>query len=151
MTTIIATRSALYADSQLNMGDATIPVVKLFALPGGGILGTAGDSRLTELFERAARDGLPPEIPDAGEDECFQGVILDKSGLYYFDKFFARYEICDADFVCIGSGGMVAKSWMLAGATPEDAMKNVMRVDPQTGGAIQSLPLRPPRRKARRQ
>ncbi len=131
----------MVADSQLNTGDVTIPVAKLFALPGGGVLGTAGDSRLTELFERAVRGGARPEISDAGEDESFQAVLLDQSGLYYYDKFFARYEVKNADFVCIGSGGMVAKSWMLSGASPEKALKKVMQVDPGTGGEIQRMEL----------
>ncbi len=144
VTTIVATRRAMYSDSQLNTGDVAIPVIKLFRIPGGGLLGTAGDSRLTELFERAMRAGQRPEIPDAGEDEYFQGVLVDRTGLYYFDKFFARYQVHNADFVCIGSGGMVAKSWMLAGATPEEAMKKAMQVDPQTGGAVQSLGLSSP-------
>lgn len=146
MTTIIATKQSLFSDSQLNAGNYHLPVIKLFQHPMDGIFATAGDSRLTETFERAFLAGKVPDISDATESESFEAVLLDSTGLYYFDKFFARYKTV-AEFVAIGSGALVAKSWLREGASPEEALEKVIAVDPDSGGNIQCLSLPKSKRK----
>jgi hypothetical protein len=52
MTVIVATRDRMVSDSRLSFGDTHYNVGKIFRLPDGGLMATAGDGRLTYQFER---------------------------------------------------------------------------------------------------
>lgn len=145
MTTIVATKDAIYADSLLTIGDESMNCTKVFS-GKGCIYASAGDSRLTNIFDEAMKAGKPigPEV--VGEDESFQGVVINKDGLFYYDKNFSKYQINDP-FIAIGSGSYVAKSWLLSGASPIEAICKAAQVHNDTGGPVQKIVFKPTRRK----
>jgi len=146
MTTIIATREAIYADSRLVVGDDTMHCKKIFRAPDGSLYATAGDSRLTSYFEAAIAGGEVPEYVPPNEDENFEGVVLSKEGLFYYDRSFSKTEVTNS-FVCIGTGWPVAKSWMLEGCDPATCIDKAALIYKTTGGPVQSMRLDEPQRR----
>lgn len=145
MTIIVATRDRIVADSRLVGGDNCYNTVcKIFRRRRDrALFATAGDSRLTDAFERAHRAGKIPEALEAREDEDFEGVILSKDRLELVDKNFASFDVGE-HYVILGSSWMVAKSWILNNATPEDAVRRVIEVDAHCGFPIVVAPLHGP-------
>jgi len=142
MTIIVATRTAVYADSRLNWEGYGIAVQKVFRAPCGSIYATAGGGRMTEQFERFARLGdFTPDFPDVEED--FAAVVLSKEGLFIFDSAFARYPVAQ-EWVAIGSAGETATRALLRGSTPEQALEEVFSAHSDCAGPIQMMTLEVP-------
>lgn len=137
MTIIVATCDRLVADSRLVGGEGCYHTVcKIFRRKKDrALFATAGDSRLTDRFERALRAGKEPAPPDAESEEEFEAAILARDGLILVDSNFAHFQVSEG-VVILGAAWKVAKSWILNGATPEDAVRRVIEVDEGCGFPI---------------
>ena len=99
MTVAIVLPDRIVSDSRL-YGDPHHTVGKIFRAPDGSLFVTAGDSRLTALFEKALKQGSEPEPPDARDDEEFDGAILRPDGrIVVYDKNFSGFLWCSASAV----------------------------------------------------
>ncbi len=140
MTTIAASvkHGSMASDSKCVFGDIHFPVTKIFRLPDGSLLGTAGASTYTIPFETAMREGrvyAPTESPNGEAD--FAALRLSKDGLYMYDSSFAAEKVLHG--VCaVGTGNMIALSYLLDGASPSLAVEKACRVDNNSGLPVQS-------------
>ena len=135
MTTIAASvkHGCMAADSKCIFGDIHFPVVKIFRLPDGSLLGTAGSALYTAPFEAAMKAGqVYVPIEQVTSDTDFAALHLRKDGLYLFDESFHADRIEHG--VCgVGTGGMVALSYLLNGFTPAEAVARACEVDNNSG------------------
>ena len=140
MTIIVATRDRVVADSRLSYKDGSgLPVTigKVFKRKGGGLFATAGDCRRTYHFEKAMRRGKDPEGLDCLEDESCDAVLLLPDGtLIMYDTDYCPTPIAEP-WAVIGGPVQVAESWLMHGATPEDAIARCIQVDFGCGFPIQ--------------
>lgn len=130
MTIGIAVPGKIVSDRAVNLGDVFHLTKKIirFTLPDGrkktpALLMTAGDSALTWRFECALRAGnmFPePSETNANADVNFEAALVTRRGVTYYDKNFAPYEV---DWVAIGTGGDFARALVIAGQTPEEAVR----------------------------
>lgn len=152
MTTIVGTRTAVYADSLITIGGESFNAKKIFKTRSGIIYASAGDSRLTDAFEAQMKAGAETIVKpgkDGEKEESFEGIVLHPDGtLIYYDDNFAPMFVM-GDFICAGSGGMVARSWMLEGAPPDVAIEKASKVDNATGGPVQCIAIKSNKRKER--
>jgi hypothetical protein len=143
MTVIVATRDRMVSDSRLSFGDTHYNVGKIFRLPDGGLLATAGDGRLTYPFEKAFLAGEEPEPIEAEDDEDFEGVILSPEGvLTLYDKAYSPNPVGNPHIV-IGGGQATgaALSWLKHNATPEEAVARAIEVDTSCGSPVVTVML----------
>lgn len=114
---------------------------KLFII-GTDIVGVAGDVQRTNKFLAWMRLGQPKEggsVMD-GEDASFQGLVLNRNGLYVY------MDTCEPDklhdqFFAIGSGCSAALAVMMKPINydPKRAVAHAAKVDPDTGGKIEVM------------
>lgn len=141
MTVAIILPDRIVSDSRL-YGDPHHTVGKIFRSLDGGLFVTAGDSRLTSLFERAMKEGRQPDPPDARDDEEFDGAVLRPDGrIVVYDRNFSGFLISES-WTAIGSGTDVARSWVIHGATPEVAIERVIEVRGDCGPPVVTVLLR---------
>ena len=82
MTTIATDRKCISADSMLTWGTNTYTVGKIFRRKDGALFATAGDTYLTDAFEKAMMGNPgstlePPPKPDLFDEvPTFQGMLL---------------------------------------------------------------------------
>lgn len=144
MTVAIILPDRIVSDSRL-YGDPHHTVGKIFRAPDGSLFVTAGDSRLTALFEKAVKGGCEPDPPDPREDEEFDGAILRPDGrIVLYDKNFSGFLISES-WACIGSGTDVARSWFKHGATAEVAIERVIEVRGDCGPPVVTVLLHEPK------
>ena len=118
------------------------------------IIATAGGSYSGLAFVRwfdehvsapdtAGADFSTDQVPDyvnldVEEDfECL--VIRPDRTCYTVNRLFVPYEQEDNPFICLGSGGPIARGAMMAGASARDAVDIAKQIDALTGGPIRSL------------
>ena len=135
MTTIAASvkHGTMAADSKCVFGDMHFPVTKIFKLPDGSLLGTAGTALYTAPFEAAMLAGkvyVPTEPVTSDTD--FAALHLKKDGLYIFDNSFHADKV-EHGVCAIGTGGMIAFSYLLGGAAPSEAVEKACQVDNNSG------------------
>jgi hypothetical protein len=152
MTIVVATQDRMVSDSRLTYGATHYDVGKIFRLPDGGLMATAGDGRLTHPFEKANMAAEEPEPQEDGSGE-FEGVILRKdSTLILYDEAYSP-SVLGNPYVVIGSSQATgaALSWLKHGASAEEAVAKAIEVDNSCGGRIVTVMLheKPPK-KARR-
>lgn len=124
MTTVIATRKAIYADT---MCSYTVPFkVSKITRIGKSIYAGAGDLDDLQKFFDWRQGGDEPTI-----EESFDVLEIAPDGLFLWGKKLVRLELQDK-FYAVGSGAQYAMGAMAMGATPEKAIEVAARFDPST-------------------
>ena len=135
MTTIAASvkHGCMAADSKCVFGDAYFRINKIFRLSDGSLLGTAGAAIYTAPFEEAMKAGKRYEFKEPlTSDIDFAALHLTKQGLFVFDNSFHADKIEDGYFA-VGSGGMIAYSYLIDDCHPSVAVEKACRVDVNSG------------------
>jgi hypothetical protein len=140
MTTVVATRDALYADSQASFGDSFFESKKLYRIKDS-ILGISGTSTASRKFLKwfETRDNCL----EFNEDDSFTTLELSPNGLFMWDHNLTPIEIL-SQHMAIGSGHMAALAALHLGSSPEVAIETACKLDPHSGGPLQVLHLTPP-------
>lgn len=135
MTTIIATKNAIYSDTFCNYSTSfrTVKIVRI----GDSIYGGAGDLEEVQFFFEWRRGKEKPEYPDSAD---FSAIEVNKSGIYLWSTRLCPM-IVKAKSYAIGSGGQFAIGAMEAGADPIQAIKIAAKHDPNTRAPIEALNL----------
>ena len=145
LTVAIILPDRIVSDSKLS-GDTSHTVGKIFRTPDGGLFVTAGDSRLTAIFERQMRDGKQPDPIDIRDDEGFEAAYLKPNGqIVIYDSYFSSFLIGET-WTAIGSGSDVARSWYMNGASAEDAISKACEVRSDCGLPIITVLLKEKKR-----
>lgn len=157
MTTILAHRDALYADSLCTEDD--IPFRSPKILSGDGthgpfIVGYCGETRMFNAFYKQISilgRGYKELLPIAGHDarECtdFSALLIDKYGIWYFNQYFAGAQV-DGLYAATGSGAFAALGAVevqkITATLPIDPVRAVMaatKVDINSAGPVQWMKL----------
>jgi hypothetical protein len=141
MTTVVATREALYSDSRVSFGGAHFTSKKLFRI-GDSILGISGTVTDNLKFLDWFSHQNPDESPEFTEDDSFDVVELSPEGLFVWDNALRRIEVIDP-FIAVGSGYMAALAALHLGSSPEVAIETACKIDRSSGGPLQTLHLNP--------
>ena len=134
MTTIIATREGIYADTLCTY---TVPFkTRKHERIGSSIYAGAGD--LDDLFKFFAwrRDGGDPP----SGDEALDVLEVCTEGIFIWGKKLVRLWI-NEDSYAIGTGSQYVIGAMAMGAKPREAMKIATRFDSGTGKQIEYVKL----------
>lgn len=134
MTTIVATRKCMAADSRVS-GDGVIYNTTKVMRIGDNLVGVAGTVSATTRFLSWFGKGCPADGVTFSDDDDFSGLVLNAKGLFYYA------ECCDPDKICnpfaaIGSGAQAALAAMHCDKTPEEAVRIAMKCDINTGGPV---------------
>lgn len=157
MTTIAYRDGIIAADSRVTYGEDGSARVhtckKLFrkTITQGKkqfdvIIATAGEASPGLVFVDWYGSGKP--VPDiflhlGGDFLC---LVLTPQGLFEFDVYCRGEEVSD-DFYAIGSGAKAALGAMHCGKSAVEAVRIAARIDPYTGGRINSESLIPKEKK----
>lgn len=140
MTVALVMRDRILADSRLSDENQDLTVGKIFRRRDGGLIVSAGDSKLTHPFETAMARGRVP-APIDYDEELFDGVLLTKAReIVVYDRNFAPFKVSEP-WVAIGSGYNVVRSWLKNGADPVTAVRRAIEVDKECGYPIQIVHL----------
>jgi len=139
VTTIAASakHGSMAADSKCIFGDTHFQCDKIYRLPDGSLLGTAGSDAYTRPFVDQMLLGevpalrAPQESTDQPEPE-FAALHLTDEGLFVYDDVYSKIKV-NSGYYAIGSGGMPALSHMMDGDLPEVAVTKACRVDNNSG------------------
>lgn len=129
MTTIIATRTGIHADTKCSF---TVPFkVKKHIRVGGSIFAGAGDLDELGKFFEWRQGGDKPEIEDTLDvlEVCAEGIFI-------WGKKLVRLTIYE-DVYAVGSGAQFAIGAMAAGATPKQALIIAAKYDHQTAAPFE--------------
>lgn len=154
MTVIAFKDGEMVSDSQVTDedGNFTLDSEKIFMLPSGGILGTAGDDDIRNLYELVEHVTKKEEFPtkdDLSDTRCsFFGLLaLPDCTLWYIDIHMVSYDNTDEwnaqigqineDHYAIGSGGQIALGAMDVGATAQEAVNAAIERNAYCGGDLQ--------------
>lgn len=126
MTTIVATKTAIYADTQCSY---TVPFkVNKIARIGQSLFAGAGDMDDLQRFFNWRREG--------GDQPAFEDAIdiieLCTDGIFLWGKKMVRLPIGD-EVYSVGSGSQYAMGAMAMGATPKQALAVAAKLDISTG------------------
>lgn len=138
MTTVIATRQALYADTFCNY---TVPfkMTKIARIGDSIYAGAADDfDSVVKLFWWLRGEGPKPKLPT---DEAFDVIELGPAGIFLWSKHLTRTHI-DQDCYAIGSGGQYAMGAIGAGANPIRAIDVAAMYDPNTKPPVETVNLK---------
>lgn len=132
------------ADSMINAGGYidNINAKKLFKVfcPqfGDVIVGFAGCQHILYMILDHVKDGTLPTKDDIGDDN-FEITMLTKDGrLFQMGSSYLNYVECSIPNAS-GSGELIARGAMLAGASPKEAVEIASQVDVYTGGDVQAM------------
>lgn len=142
MTTIVATRTLMVSDSRISEGNSHFHSPKLFRVDDS-ILGLAGDWEDALKFLEWFTAGADPNATPEYEENTFDALELNHSGLYAWDKGLHRVTILNQHHA-VGSGAQAALGALFMGATPEQAIEAASQIDMFTSGPIQMFNLLPP-------
>lgn len=147
MTTIVCTRDAMYADSNVVDGTSVFKAQKIYLIRGK-LVGCAGDNPMIHFFLDAFRRGvkrvrMSPEhrAGIAEGDRDFSALVVDDQGIWHYDDAFTA-DLVQEPFMAIGSGGDAARGALIAGATPEQAVEIACQIDSGSRGPVQMLKLK---------
>lgn len=167
--TVIAYRSGIMVSDSLavdpDTGDVwTFRAPKIFRLPNGALLGTAGDydaRELTDLLSRSTVTKLPSKQQIAELKTSFQGILVFRRGdVFDISSDLVDYEhsedweasVCRVPdpFHAVGCGAPWAISAMKLGASSRKAVEHAIEMNRFCGGKIQVTRLneQPRKRKA---
>lgn len=145
MTTIACDLNGMAADSKCVFGETFFPCEKIIRLPDGSLLATAGTDVYTKPFINKMMLGEIPDIiapPETSDkpDPDFAAIHLTKDGVFIYDDAYSATKVTSGKFA-IGTGGIVAISWLLNGATPQRAVEMACQVDNNSGLPVHYEPL----------
>lgn len=142
MTTVVATRTALYSDSRCSFGPAHFTSKKLFKV-GKSIFGFSGSMTDSLKFIQWAKDRDQENIPEFFKEESFDVLEVSPEGIFVWDNELVPMEILDP-WATAGSGHMAALAALHLGSSPEVAIETACKVDRASGGPLQVLHLSQP-------
>lgn len=145
MTTIACNLEGMASDSKCVFGETFFQCEKIIRLPDGSLLATAGTDIYTKPFINKMMAGEVPDVldpPDTTDkpDPDFAAIHLTREGLFIYDDSYSSTKVISGKFA-IGTGGMVAISWLLNGATPQQAVERACEVDNNSGLPVFYEPL----------
>ena len=138
MTTVIATRSAMAADSKVTTGDISYGAVKIFRIRKD-IVGAAGDSIPIDRFVKWYRGGKKGAV-EFKDGESFSALALTTEGLVHYEDSIVG-ELMKDDYFAVGTGAMAALVAMDMGADIVQAVEAAIRRDGNSGGPIDVITL----------
>jgi len=138
VTTIVATRYMMAADSKTVVGESWFYSQKLYRI-GNKIIGCAGDSSASEKFLHWFKHPKSKR-PEFKDSESFAALVLSPDGLFHVDESLCLDPIKDAYFA-IGSGAIAALVAMDCGLSPVEAIEAAARRDLNTGGDVETMEL----------
>lgn len=137
MTTIIATRKAIYTDTFCNY---TVPFKARKAIRvGDALYAGAGDDLDSFIKVMAWLRGEAPK-PKLPSDETFEMLEVNRSGIFLWSRQLTRTQVHEK-YYAVGSGAPYAIGAMDEGAPPERAIKRAARRDADTRLPISILRL----------
>ena len=136
MTTIVATRYLMAADTKTVVGESWFYGPKMYRV-GRAVIGCAGDSTAIEKFLAWYKKprGKRPEFKDS---ESFNALVLTTAGLYHVDESLTLDPIHD-DYFAVGTGAIAALVAMDCGLSPVEAIEAAARRDLNTGGKVETM------------
>jgi hypothetical protein len=135
MTTIVATKQAIYADTQCSY---SVPFnVNKIARIGDSIYAGAGDLDDLYRFFSWRRDG--GDVPSF--EDGIDILELCTEGIFLWGKKFVRVPIAE-DVYSVGSGAQFAMGALAMGATPKQALAVAAKLDTQTGTTVNVVKLK---------
>lgn len=138
MTTIVCTRSSIFADKR-STGGHIMRVTKLFRV-NGSIIGIAGNIEQALRFVEWRR--TPEAKPAFADNSNFAALELTADGgIIWWGAEMVGIPVED-EYFAIGSGSAYALGALAMGASPKDAIKIASRWDEATGSEVQSMTLR---------
>ena len=145
MTTVAFREGVLAADSYAADSVSIVQMVKCARLAGGDVAGAAGS--LPKVAQALAwlvggGKGDPPDISDA------EVLFTDGGVLYLAEGGWPGVRV--KGYAAIGSGAQGALTAMKLGFSAEAAVAAVAGVDPCTGGEIDVLEVKPPKKRVRK-
>lgn len=152
MTVICYSRKSgtIASDSRMTAVGDTFTVGKIFGMPDGSVVAYAGDCALGDELVAWVAEGMPPlpgvkpskaaakrkadeeeEDDDASNGDRADAILIKPDGSTYLLLMpgMRKYQVYD-DYLTVGSGGMVAKGALMAGATMVQAVSYACQVDP---------------------
>lgn len=141
MTTVVATRTALYSDSRCSFGSAHFHSPKLFRV-GKSIFGFSGTVTDSLKFIEWVKGQDLEDIPEFSKEDSFDILEVSPEGIFAWDDALIRMEVLDP-FMTVGSGYMAALAALHLGSSPEVAIETACKVDRASGGPLQTLTLIP--------
>ena len=141
MTTIVGSQNKLVSDSRVttvsfNSDVKTYLAPKLYRKKDA-IIGACGTNDAIEAFVKWYGSKKARPKFKGGE---FEGLVLTKDGLYYFDETCARDKVLNPWFA-VGSGSHAALGALHMGATLEESISVACKVDPASGEPVQIMTL----------
>lgn len=154
MTTLVANREGMAADTRVTGSNSYYPATKLFRIRDS-ILGTAGNGFMclafVEWFKTAKRN--PKDLHELiGKDYDRDDITimeLNPDGIFMWSGWGYGERVL-RDSHATGTGGMAALEALRRGASLEDAVTSAMGHDEYTGCEVQVEYLLPPELKGKR-
>jgi hypothetical protein len=143
VTTIVANCEVMCADSQVTNEDKKGSVQKLWKIRGWCIGGAGVYEHVLQAIAliKRHRDITPKQVLEdfkiKGGDEV-NLLLLSPQGILYESEGLGMPGRVQDGFAAIGSGAQGALVAMNMGATPAEAVAAVKKVDPNTGGRLQT-------------
>lgn len=135
MTTIVADRACMAADSKVTDDDSSFRTIKIVRVRGD-LIGAAGASDDCAKFLRWYRGGCKRAAAPDINAENFRALVLRPSGLYFYCSADDPDEILD-EYYAIGTGAMAALVRMDCGGSPTDGVEAACRRDNNSGPPVQ--------------
>lgn len=145
MTIIIATKDAIYTDSQNTLGDTTRSYVKAdYAVVKGKpcIVAGTGYTWRVNVLKGWFISGMEGPLPAGNEDQSASLIVLSENQLLAF--FNHQYPCLLEDFTypyTFGSGEEFALGALYAGKTPREAVELTIKGILSCGGEVQEYTL----------
>ena len=144
MTTIAVRDGVMAADTLGNQMGKRAATQKLFRADGAviGICGYWSDAKVfVDWYVAGAdRENLPEWRLQGDEKVEFEALVLTKEGIHWW-SFLLVPERLRENFWSIGSGSQAALAALYLDCGAEDAVRIAMKVDPATGGDVESMEL----------
>lgn len=141
MTTIAFCRAKkeLATDSRISSGGAIYDdkARKIFRV-NGSVIAYAGQIQCAEIFLGWFKNGCDTKNTPVLADFIALVFTPQKRVFIYEDKCVPS-DITHMEYVAEGSGGNYAKAAMLSGASPKDAVRAAIKIDPLSGGRVQTV------------
>lgn len=144
MTTVAYHREHGLASDTLMTGDFKSYFKKLHRCTGGLLVGFSGDPVAAMKFVDWINDGKPEDAKPVfaesdNEGDGFHAIVLYPDGkAEWWSEGMRGLPIAEV-FYAIGTGAQGALVAMHLGKTPAQALRVVMKVDPDTGMGVETL------------
>lgn len=136
MTTIVTDGKVICSDTQSRINFIDIlPTRKIFKI-NGGVFGVCGELSSAMKYLEWIKKGRDEETKPTLDDD-WHAIFVENGKVWHENNnlFPTRGGVPFA----IGSGAPFAMGAMLAGATPQEAIKIAMKLDVDTGGKVRTM------------